>query len=73
MKIAAENGHYEIVKLCREWLGFEGIHDELYQYHHKLKFSKKIADELTPIAWHPDRYWDWCVDEEEKQEIEKQW
>ena len=20
-----------------------------------------IKEELLPIAWHPTRYWDWCV------------
>ena len=64
---AAEKGHVEIVKLCREWLGYEVIHNELYQYHHKLKFSRRIADELVPIAWHPDRW------EDEKKNIEKKY
>ena len=22
---------------------------------------KKIKEELMPIAWHPSRWWDWCV------------
>ena len=61
-----ENRHIEIVKLCREWLGFEAIHNELYQYHHKRRFSKKIGNEVTPIAWHPDRWQDWCLTEDEK-------
>ena len=26
-----------------------------------------------PIAWHPSRYWDWCMPEDEKQETEKLW
>ena len=71
MLSAAKKGHIKIIKLCREWLGFEWIHDELHQYHHKLKFSRKIADELAPVAWHPDRWWDWCIDIEEKKEIQK--
>ena len=24
-----------------------------------------------PIAWHPSRWWDWCVPEDEKKEAEK--
>ena len=24
-----------------------------------------------PIAWHQSRFWDWCIPEDEKQEIEK--
>ena len=23
-------------------------------------------DELMTIAWHPSRWWDWCLDEDEK-------
>ena len=26
-----------------------------------------------PIAWHPSRYWDWCMSEDEKRETEKLW
>ena len=30
-----------------------------------------IKEELMPIAWHPSRYWDWCMSEDEKKETEK--
>ena len=23
-----------------------------------------------PITWHPNRYWDWCIPEDEKKELE---
>ena len=23
-----------------------------------------------PVAWHPDRWWDWCMSENEKKEID---
>ena len=23
--------------------------------------KQKIKEELLPIAWHPSRWWDWCV------------
>ena len=23
-----------------------------------------------PVAWHPDRWWDWCMSEDEKKEID---
>ena len=23
-----------------------------------------------PVAWHPDRWWDWCISEDEKKEID---
>ena len=62
MRAAAWGGHIEIVKLCREWLGFSLIHDELFRYHHKREFSRKIYEELLPVACHPDRVYDWCFD-----------
>ena len=24
-----------------------------------------------PVAWHPNRWWDWCMSEDEKKEINK--
>ena len=68
---AAFRGHVEIVNLCRDLLGYGKIHEELLKYHHKRKYFKKIYEEMLPIAWHPDRWWDWCVDEEEKEIMEK--
>ncbi|XP_057300569.1 uncharacterized protein LOC130633936 [Hydractinia symbiolongicarpus] len=70
MNLAAENGHSEIVVLLR---GFDVIHDELLRHHHKRNFYTKLWNEVMPVAWHPDRYWNWCVDEEEKREISKLW
>ena len=70
---AADGGHVEIVKLCRSWLGYGSIHRELFQYHHKREFFGRIRDELLPVAWYPDRFFDWCVDEEEKEFLKKVW
>ena len=37
----------------------------------KRKAQKaKIKEELMSVAWHPDRWWDWRVPEDEKQELE---
>ena len=42
---------------------------------HQTRKTQKasIKKELTPIAWNPSRYWDWCMSEDEKQETEKLW
>ena len=33
----------------------------------KCKSQKaKIKEELMPVAWRPDRWWNWCVSEHEK-------
>ena len=38
-------------------------------------FAEKasIKKELLPIAWHPLRWWDWCVPEDEKRDTEALW
>ena len=51
--------------------------DELikwYNIYQKRKTQEvSIKEGLLPIAWHPSRYWDWCVSEDEKQKIKKLW
>ena len=49
------------------------VFDELFRYHHKREFSGKIYEDLLPVAWHPDRVYDWCFDEEEKGFLEGTW
>ena len=45
-----------------------------YKGYEKLKAQKDlIKEELLCIAWHPSRYWDWRMSEEEKKETEKLW
>ena len=35
---------------------------EWYNGYKKRKVQKaSIKEELLPIAWHPSRYWDWCM------------
>ena len=70
---AAFEGHIEIVKLCRSWLGYDSVHHDLLRHLHQRSFAGKIYDELLPVAWHPDRFLNWCIDEEEKGFLEKMW
>ena len=35
--------------------------------------NAKIKEELMSIAWHPSRWWDWCMSEDEKKERKKLW
>ena len=38
-----------------------------YEDYKKRKAQKaKIKKELIPFTWHPSRWWDWCMSEEEK-------
>ena len=32
--------------------------------------TAKIKEELMPVAWHPDRWWNWRVPEHKKKELE---
>ena len=51
-----------------------GTYDEIEaSYYKRKKLKKDIHNELALIAWHPKRWWDWCVDIEEKKEVEKMW
>ena len=44
---------------------------EWYDGYKKRKAQKaSIKEELLPIPWHPSRYWDWFMSENEKQEVE---
>ena len=70
---AARGGQIGIVELCQNWLGFNRLHHELFQYHHKREFSRGVREDLLPIAWHPDRFWSWCVDEDGRRFIESVW
>ena len=35
--------------------------------------NAKVKEDLLSIAWHPSRWWDWCVPNDEKKETEKLW
>ena len=44
---------------------------EKLDYKKRKAQKAKIKKELMPTAWHPSRWWDWCVPEDEKKEAEK--
>ena len=37
----------------------------------KKQFKKDISKELMPVAWHPTRWQDWCMPEDEKKKKKK--
>ena len=43
---------------------------EGYKLRRKAQ-KAKIKEELLPIDWHPSRWWDWCMSEDEKSDGEK--
>ena len=47
------------------------IQRALYNKQTECKaFKKDITKELMLVAWHPTRWWDWCLPEDEKKEAE---
>ena len=62
--------------MLQEILYEEFIDDDVfitwYKGYKQRKAQKaQIKEELMPVAWHPDRWWNWCVPEDEKKELEK--
>ena len=59
-----------------EYYGDDGGHwdddheDKIFDWDDGYKKQKaqktSIKKELLPIAWHPSRWWDWCMSEDEK-------
>ena len=41
---------------------------ELLALKNVKHFKKMISEELIPIVWHPKRWWNFCVSEDEKKE-----
>ena len=45
-----------------------------YKGYQRRKAQKaSIKEELVRVAWHPSRWWDWYMSEDEKKETEKLW
>ena len=46
------------------------IHARLLGWHIRLKqrkaFKKETSQELMPVAWHPIRWWYWCMPKDER-------
>ena len=45
------------------------FHDPFKSYKQCKAQKSQIKAELLPIAWHPDRYMEWCLDEDEKHDF----
>ena len=39
------------------------------KFKQRIAFKKELSKELMPVAWHPRRWWDWCMRQDEKKEI----
>ena len=50
------------------------IYVRLLAWHIKFEKSKELKKELSEklllVAWHPNRWWDWCMSEDKKKEID---
>ena len=68
--IGRQNGCYK--SLHKRKYG-EALEADLFRWHHRKKYQKYVKKVLLPVAWHPSRYWDWCMDEDEKKTVEQLW
>ena len=41
----------------------------LHNRYKRKSCKKDISKELMPVAWHPTKWWDWCMPEDDKNEI----
>ena len=56
-----QNSGYIYKRLSDFWIGIVNMKNPMH--------LKKISKELMPIAWHPERWWNFCLPEDEKKEI----
>ena len=47
-----------LLLLSKVWLGIWNLQN--------VKRFKKISEKLMPIAWHPKRWWNFCMSEDDK-------
>ena len=40
------------------------------KFENREELKKELSEELRPVARHPNRLWDWCMPENEKEEID---
>ena len=50
------------------------IHIRHLSWHIKFEkrkaLKKELSEELMPVEWHPNRWWNWCMSEDGKKEID---
>ena len=71
--------HQKIFRVMKLTIGrrcmFPHNHNVIIKQYEGYKNQKtqkaSIKEELMPIAWHPSRWWDWCIPEDERNETEK--
>ena len=40
------------------------------KFEKRKELKKELSEELMLVAWHSNRWWDWCISEEKKKEID---
>ena len=56
-----------------EYCNDDGVIEWYESYKRRKAQKAKIKEELSPIAWHPSRWWDSCMTGGEKSDEEKLW
>ena len=53
---------------------FQSNQDSFFVKHIKFEkrkeLKKELSEELMPAVWHSNRWWNWCMSEDEKKEID---
>ena len=39
------------------------------KFEKRKEFKRELSEELMSVSWNPNRWWDWCMSEDEKKEI----
>ena len=68
---------YDDIEYCDDDDDDDDEEDKFFEWYDGYKKRNtqkaKIKKELMSMAWHPSRWWDWCVPENEKGDAEKLW
>ena len=68
---------YNGSEYCDDDDDYDDDDDDFFKWYDGYKKRKaqkaSIKEDLMPIAWHPSRWWDWCVPEDEKGSVENLW
>ena len=57
------NGYILLLFLSDFWLGILNLKNA-------KNLKRKTNEEIMPIAWHPKRWWNFCMSEDQKNKIE---
>ena len=48
---------------------YHTLKEDLHKYLHKKWFNSSLREELIQVTWNPSRFFEWCLDNDEKRHI----